>query len=300
MAYGSLAGTCDASCDFCGAASTTAPPADEPLLLCFDLACPAPILAEYSSEGEGVVTEIGTCTPGGALDSICRLGCAEGYEASHISEGRCLPRWFAHDEVAVAEYVGQNVTCTPEMNQDGSMAESWCRMERDEALRSCCASAGIAEPACGPAAPPLTCGLACAEVWLPLSRSCEQYYAADALLTAGCEDIASQFLGVAPATVVISGFVCHPSADGEYHIGTRTVGGKPYWVKQPTESGGPTLYLYAVVEPHSGYAVGESLSSYIAWLETYENLPPVSQEHQLCCSPAAHRSLPMPFTHSSM
>ena len=118
-------------------------------------------------------------------------------------------------------------------------------------------------------------------------------------MQAGCEDIASQFLGVAPATVQISGFVSHPSADGEYHIGSRTVGGKPYWVKQPTESGGPTLYLYAVVEPHSGYAIGESLSSYDAWLETYENLPPVSQEHQLCCSPAAHRSLPMPFTHSS-
>ena len=183
FAEGSLAGACDVSCDFCGAVSTTAPLADEPLLLCFDLVCPTPILTEYSSQGKGVVTEIGTCAPGGALDSICRLGCAEGYEASHISEGRCLPRWFAHDEVAVAEYTGQNVTCTPEMNQDGSMAESWCRMERDEALRSCCASAGSSEPACGPDAPPLTCELACAEVWLPLSRSCEQYYAADALLT---------------------------------------------------------------------------------------------------------------------
>ena len=180
---GRRAHTCDVTCDFCGAVSTTAPLADEPLLLCFDLVCPTPILTEYSSQGKGVVTEIGTCAPGGALDSICRLGCAEGYEASHISEGRCLPRWFAHDEVAVAEYTGQNVTCTPEMNQDGSMAESWCRMERDEALRSCCASAGSSEPACGPDAPPLTCELACAEVWLPLSRSCEQYYAADALLT---------------------------------------------------------------------------------------------------------------------
>ena len=240
-----------------------------------------------------MVTEIGTCAPGGALDSICRLGCSEGYEASHIAEGRCLPRWFAHDEVAVAEYTGQNVTCTPEMNKDGSMAESWCRMERDEALRSCCASAGSSEPACGPDAPPQACELPCAEVWLPLSRSCEQYFAADELLTAQCEDVASAFLGVAPATVQISGFACHPLADGEYHIGSRTVGGKPYWRKLPTESGGPTFYLYAVVEPHSGYAIGESLSSYDAWLETYENLPPVSRASTTSSVSAAHaHSLP--------
>ena len=295
FAEGPLAGTCDVSCNFCGTASAAiaAPAADEPLLLCFDVACPAPILTEYSREGEGVVTEIGTCAPGGALDSICRLGCSEGYQATNIIEGRCLPRWFARDEVATAEYVGQNVTCVPEMNHDGSMGESWCRMEKNEALRNCCASAGNAEAACL-ASGPQACELACAEVWLPLSRSCEQYLAADQVLTTRCEDVASAFLVVAPATVQISGFVCHPSADGRYHIGRRTVGGKPHWLKLPTESGGPTLYLYAVVEPHSGYAIGESLSSYIAWLETYENLPPVSRKHFLPCScppRAAHCSL---------
>ena len=247
------------------------------------------ILSDY---GEGVETELGTCGSGGALDSICRLACSEGFEASHISEGRCLPRWFERDEVAVAEYTGQNVTCRPEMNQDGSMAESWCRMERDEALRRCCASAGNSGPSCGPDAPPETCELACAEVWLPLSRSCEQYYAADELLTNLCEDVASAFLVVAPATVQISGFVCHPSADGEYHIGSRTVGGKPYWFKLPTESGAPTLYLYAVEEPHPGYACGESLSSYIAWLETYENLPPVSGARRVCAVHPVCHSLP--------
>ena len=247
------------------------------------------ILSDY---GEGVETELGTCGSGGALDSICRLACSEGFEASHISEGRCLPRWFERDEVAVAEYTGQNVTCRPEMNQDGSMAESWCRMERDEALRRCCASAGNSGPSCGPDAPPETCELACAEVWLPLSRSCEQYYAADELLTNLCEDVASAFLVVAPATVQISGFVCHPSADGEYHIGSRTVGGKPYWFKLPTESGAPTLYLYAVEEPHPGYACGESLSSYIAWLETYENLPPVSRARRVCAAPLSATRCP--------
>eukprot|EP01051_Picozoa_sp_SAG22_P018610 SAG22_NODE_3180_length_1873_cov_1.251973_4_plen_176_part_01 len=158
-----LARQCDASCDLCGDGSNAPPPEDEPLLLCFDIVCHAPTIA-----GQGVVPEIGTCTPGGALDSVCRFSCSEGSTALRVAEGLCLPLWYARDEVAVAQYVGQNVTCTPERNQDGSLGERYCRIERIQALRSCCASmpGGASGTACGPESLPETCSLACAELWL--------------------------------------------------------------------------------------------------------------------------------------
>ena len=147
-------------------------------------------------------------------------------------------------------------------------------------MRSCCASMAGSGPACGPDAPPSTCELACAELWLPLSRDCRQYFAADQLLTSSCEDVASEFLGVAPSTVQIDGFDCHHDANGVYHIGSTTVGGKAHWVKASL----PVYYLYAVDEPHSGYAVGSDFDTYVAWLETYESAPPwgVHAWHEVC------------------
>eukprot|EP01052_Picozoa_sp_SAG31_P002654 SAG31_NODE_95_length_25901_cov_24.763700_24_plen_548_part_00 len=235
-----------------------------------------------------MVAEVGTCEPEGALDTICRLTCSEGFEESGVTEGRCMPLWYEHDEIAVAQYVGQNVTCTPERNQDGTLGEHYCQMERTEALLSCCASITSGpNHACDSDSLPQSCTLACAELWLPLSRDCEQYFAADQILTSMCEDMASQFLGVSPSTVEINGFDCHPDANGIFRIGSTTVRGKAHWVKAGPCTLGTSdtaCFLYAVDEPHAGYAIGSTLDTYIAWLETYESTPPwgVHSWHEVC------------------
>ena len=59
---------------------------------------------------------------------------AQGYEASGAAEGVCTARWLEREQVAVAEYTGQAVTCEPERNADGTMAESFCRLEQTEAI----------------------------------------------------------------------------------------------------------------------------------------------------------------------
>ena len=102
--------------------------------LCFPIQCPAPSLPETG----GAVIEAGTCAADGSIGDRCRLGCKIGYDESNVVEGRCEARWLEREEVAVAEYVGQEVTCLPARNPDGSMAESYCRMERAEAILDCC------------------------------------------------------------------------------------------------------------------------------------------------------------------
>eukprot|EP01052_Picozoa_sp_SAG31_P018582 SAG31_NODE_1321_length_8801_cov_7.086532_1_plen_488_part_10 len=280
-----LAGQCDAACDLCNDVSNIGPNMDEPLLLCFDIVCRAPTI-----DGQGVVPEIGTCEPGGVLDSICSLGCKEGFEAaSGATEGRCTPLWYAHDGVAVAEYVGQSVTCEPERNADGTLGADYCRMERNEALTDCCASMDRPNPNCGADSPPETCSLECAELWLPLSRDCEQYFADFLQLTSQCEDQAAEFLGVSPHTINITGFQCHPNANGDFHIQNTTVRGKAHWRKAgPCTLGtdDTACYLYAIEEPHAGYAFGPTFRSNIAWLESYESTPPwgVHSWHEVCSS----------------
>eukprot|EP01051_Picozoa_sp_SAG22_P027376 SAG22_NODE_9134_length_608_cov_1.011788_2_plen_81_part_01 len=78
--------------------------------------------------------EAGTCAAGGIIGDRCRLGCSLGYEETDATEGTCVARWLEREEVAVAEYVGQSVTCLPARNADGSMAQSYCRMEQAEAV----------------------------------------------------------------------------------------------------------------------------------------------------------------------
>eukprot|EP01051_Picozoa_sp_SAG22_P037125 SAG22_NODE_18359_length_288_cov_1.370370_1_plen_68_part_10 len=53
-------------------------------------------------------------------------------------EGTCESRWLEHEEVAIAEYVNQAVSCLPARNPDGSMAEEYCVMEQHQAVLDCC------------------------------------------------------------------------------------------------------------------------------------------------------------------
>ena len=51
---------------------------------------------------------------------------------------------------------------------DGTMAESYCRLEESEAVRSCCDLGGAPAGTCGTDRPPQSCDLECVEIWLPL------------------------------------------------------------------------------------------------------------------------------------
>ena len=74
-------------------------------------------------------------------------------------------------------YEGQAATCRPEMNLDGTMAESYCRLEESEAVRSCCDLGGAPAGTCGTDRPPQSCDMECVELWLPLVEICGQYLA---------------------------------------------------------------------------------------------------------------------------
>ena len=87
-------------------------------LLCFPVACQAPTIRT-----KGVVVQMG-CAAGGAIGDTCRLGCSIGYDETEAVEGSCVGRWLEHEEVAVAEYANQAVTCTPARNADGSMVRA--------------------------------------------------------------------------------------------------------------------------------------------------------------------------------
>ena len=164
------------------------------------------------------------------------------------------------------------------------MAESFCRMEMTEAVLDCCEMAFESDPDeqeaqqqgalfgnggepassadqnCGAPPdrqPPAMCTVGCAERWNPLVENCGQYLADFQPLTDACEAQAQEVLGEAPSTVMVSGLTVHPDDNGNYSIAPRTIGGKPYWSKSNPTSG----YLYAVNEPHQGYAIGPSLDS---------------------------------------
>ena len=156
------------------------------------------------------------------------------------------------------------------------MAESFCRMEMTEAVLDCCEMAFAIdsdeqgavfgdgnEPTssanCGTPPdrqPPAVCTVGCAERWNPLVEDCAQYLTELQPLTEACEARAQQFLGEAPSTVTVTGLAFHHDDNGNYSIAPRTIGGKPYWTKAD-----PTAFLYAVNEPHQGYAIGATLGS---------------------------------------
>ena len=173
--------------------------------MCFPIQCPAPSLPETG----GAVIEAGTCAADGSIGDRCRLGCKVGYDESNVVEGRCEARWLEREEVAVAEYVGQDVTCLPARNPDGSMAKSYCRMERAEAILDCCDQEAQGQQqvpeqtGCSTTRPPQTCSLGCAERWLPLLEDCEPFLAEFQPLSEACEAKAGEFLGKAPSTVTV-------------------------------------------------------------------------------------------------
>ena len=103
------------------------------LLLCFELTCQAP----STQLDKGVIAASG-CEVGGVLGTACRFGCSTGYDESDVSDGICSARWLAEEQVAVAEYAGQTVTCTPARNADGTLSESFCRMQLAEVVLDCC------------------------------------------------------------------------------------------------------------------------------------------------------------------
>eukprot|EP01050_Picozoa_sp_SAG11_P024950 SAG11_NODE_5472_length_1551_cov_0.802342_2_plen_146_part_01 len=78
---------------------------------------------------------------------------------------------------------------------------------------------------------------------------------------------------MAPSSLTVAGLSCHSDANGEYSVAADTIGGKPHWLLEPA-AGDQTFHLYAVNEPHDGWAIGGDLSSYIAFVESYERLPP--------------------------
>ena len=135
-------------------------------LLCLAAgATPAPTCRVLDSEvlPRGVVVESG-CEADGEAGALCRLGCSEGFEISDAADGRCA----LDASGATAAYEGQAATCRPEMNLDGTMAESYCRLEESEAVRSCCDLGGAPAGTCGTDRPPQSCDLECVEIWLPL------------------------------------------------------------------------------------------------------------------------------------
>lgn len=92
-----------------------APGQSKSYFLCFPVVCRAPSILT-----KGVVIQAG-CEAGGSIGDTCRLGCSIGYEETEAVEGACVVRWLEREEVAVAEYSNQAVTCAPARNMDGSM-----------------------------------------------------------------------------------------------------------------------------------------------------------------------------------
>eukprot|EP01051_Picozoa_sp_SAG22_P002430 SAG22_NODE_107_length_19899_cov_24.034141_7_plen_1894_part_00 len=286
-----LAHQCDLSCDLCE--RTNGGSGSDPLLLCFELTCKAP----SAQQNKGVVIASG-CEVGGALGSTCRLGCSSGYDESDVSEGVCAARWLADEQVTVAEYSGQNVTCNPARNADGTLSASFCRMQLAEVVLDCCEMAAALDPdyqealqqaamagsgtvpvsttACNTESPPTTCTLGCAELWLPMFEDCEDHMTDFQQLTAACELQASSLVEKAPSTIMVSGMLVHTEANGLYSIEPQTVGGKPCWAKRGAGDE-ETWYLYAVNEPHDAWTIGRSLSTNSAAVETYEGHPPYGQ-----------------------
>ena len=75
---------------------------------------------------------------------VCRLGCSDGFEISAAEDGYCTLAEIG----SLAVYSDQSVTCPPEMEQNGQMLESYCKMVA-------------------------TCVVECAEIWEPLVEDCE-------------------------------------------------------------------------------------------------------------------------------
>eukprot|EP01051_Picozoa_sp_SAG22_P005321 SAG22_NODE_312_length_12614_cov_4.783540_9_plen_2027_part_00 len=245
---------------------------------CTDPVCAA--LPTPPAERGSVVIE--GCAAGGALGSLCRIGCLQGFEAAGEQEGSCSLGGGA--DGALAAYIGQSVTCNPERAPDGTMSAAYCELASTEAILDCCellsspsgggGGGGGGLSSCSEANPPQTCPLGCAERWLPLFENCEIHLSEFAGLSAACEAVAGEFLSRAPSALTVSGLECHPDANGVYQLQQDTIGGKAHWQR---EVDGQTFHVYAINEPHNGWVVGDSLDSFFLIIESYEEPPPWGQ-----------------------
>jgi hypothetical protein len=108
------------------------------------------------------------CVDGGELNSLCRLGCRQGFEASGEVDGH----WTISGASIHANYTGQAVACAPERDLNGQLSEGYCAMAAGEAVLDCCELAGGDDCRQGNAADlALTeCSVECAERWEPLKQ----------------------------------------------------------------------------------------------------------------------------------
>jgi hypothetical protein len=248
-------------------------------MLCFPTTCHPPIL-----EVRGSVVLAG-CVDGGALDSVCRIGCTSGFEASAKVDGHCSLIGSGVE----AEYIGQQVTCAPEVDLNGQVTEAYCIMAAQEAVLDCCEFVAVDSGApcqgsncCSADVLPTECPVECAERWLPLKENCEQYLVDFQSLTSACDKTAEGFLGQAPSLLTVSGCVCHPLANGAYTLQRNTIAAKPYW---KMTVGDQTFHLYSISVPHDSWVISfgsdevevkgvkEFLVSHILEVESYEQRP---------------------------
>jgi hypothetical protein len=76
-----------------------------------------------------------------------------------------------------AEYIGQQVTCEPEVDLNGQVTEAYCIMAAQEAVLDCCEFVAVDSGApcqgskcCSADVLPTECPVECAERWLPLKE----------------------------------------------------------------------------------------------------------------------------------
>ena len=229
---------------------------------CAEPVCAAPAIDQIRG---GVIVE--GCAAGGSLGSVCRIGCMQGFEAAREEEGRCSLAGGG----LLTEYVGQNVTCNPERNPDGTMSEAYCQLASTEAILDCC-DAALGGQSCSRENPPTACTIECAEDWLPLFEDCEPFLGAFGGLSEACESVAGEFLNRAPSSLTLAGAECHPAANGVYVLQSDTIGGKAHWAL--TAADGQTFHFYSINVPHLGWAVGTDTHSNFLIIEDYEEPPP--------------------------
>eukprot|EP01045_Picozoa_sp_COSAG04_P006859 COSAG04_NODE_345_length_16159_cov_5.383126_14_plen_1155_part_01 len=227
---------------------------------------PAPTCAEYAPDqlaSPGALVLSG-CHSEGNLGDRCTLTCQEGYQesASGPRAGTCT----LSPDGASASYIGQTIMCEPETLPDGSFSPAYCAVEAPEVVATCCD--GIEGP-CDAETLPSTCSIPCAEAWLPLWENCRDSLAQLGPLTSMCEAVAEDFLSAAPSTITVSGFTCHPYAEGLYVLDEQTVGAKQAW---HVAGGGQEAHLFFRDSPDR-WCFGDNTRDCFAQFETFEDLP---------------------------
>ena len=116
------------------------------------------------------------------------------------------------------------------------------------------ATAVLALPVCRDAVDG-ECSVGCGEIWIPSRDRCpgDQSYPFDtrrgAGLTPMCEAAMAPIVATAPRTMTLSGFTCHPAANGNFQLQSTTRNGRPHW-----KSGGMNLYWTPAYQNTGGAA----------------------------------------------